>query len=128
LFISRASLPGEEEQYKVYHQVAAALKPNPVIIRTLDLGGDKFASHLQLAQEMNPFLAGARSVLPRAAGNVPRPVARHPPRQRRGQREDDVSDDFRPGRTEPGQRIVEKCKTNCARKKSRSTKTWKSAR
>jgi phosphotransferase system enzyme I (PtsI) len=32
------------------------LKPNPVIIRTLDLGGDKFASHLQLAQEMNPFL------------------------------------------------------------------------
>jgi len=56
LFISRASLPGEEEQYKVYHQAAAALKPNPVIIRTLDLGGDKFASHLQLAQEMNPFL------------------------------------------------------------------------
>ena len=56
LFISRASLPDEEEQYKVYHQVAAALKPNPVIIRTLDLGGDKFSSHLQLAQEMNPFL------------------------------------------------------------------------
>jgi phosphoenolpyruvate-protein phosphotransferase (PTS system enzyme I) len=56
LFISRASLPSEEEQYKVYHQVAVALKPNPVIIRTLDLGGDKFASHLQLAQEMNPFL------------------------------------------------------------------------
>jgi phosphotransferase system enzyme I (PtsI) len=56
LFISRASLPGEEEQHKVYQQVAAALKPNPVIIRTLDLGGDKFASHLQLAPEMNPFL------------------------------------------------------------------------
>jgi phosphoenolpyruvate-protein phosphotransferase (PTS system enzyme I) len=56
LFISRASLPSEEEQYKVYHQVAAALKPNPVIIRTLDLGGDKFASHLHLAAEMNPFL------------------------------------------------------------------------
>jgi phosphoenolpyruvate-protein phosphotransferase (PTS system enzyme I) len=56
LFISRDSLPGEEDQYKVYRQVAAALKPHPVIIRTLDLGGDKFASHLQLAQEMNPFL------------------------------------------------------------------------
>ncbi len=56
LFINRDSLPGEEDQYKVYRQVAAALKPNPVIIRTLDLGGDKFASHLQLAQEMNPFL------------------------------------------------------------------------
>ena len=56
LFINRDSAPGEEEQYKVYRKVAAALKPNPVIIRTLDLGGDKFVSHLQLAQEMNPFL------------------------------------------------------------------------
>jgi phosphoenolpyruvate-protein phosphotransferase (PTS system enzyme I) len=56
LFISRDSLPSEEDQYKVYRQVAAALKPHPVIIRTLDLGGDKFASTLQLAQEMNPFL------------------------------------------------------------------------
>jgi len=56
LFISRASLPSEEDQYKAYQQVAATLKPHPVIIRTLDLGGDKFASHLQLAQEMNPFL------------------------------------------------------------------------
>ncbi len=36
--------------------MAAALKPQPVIIRTLDLGGDKFSSHLQIAKEMNPFL------------------------------------------------------------------------
>ena len=56
LFINRENLPTEEEQYQVYREVAAALKPNSVIIRTLDLGGDKFASHLQLAQEMNPFL------------------------------------------------------------------------
>jgi len=56
LFINRDSTPSEEDQYKVYRQVATALKPHPVIIRTLDLGGDKFASHLQLAQEMNPFL------------------------------------------------------------------------
>ncbi len=56
LFINRDRLPTEEEQYEVYRQVASALKPHPVIIRTLDLGGDKFASHLQLAQEMNPFL------------------------------------------------------------------------
>jgi phosphotransferase system enzyme I (PtsI) len=56
LFINRDSLPSEEDQYKVYREVAAALKPSPVIIRTLDLGGDKFASHLQLAQEVNPFL------------------------------------------------------------------------
>ena len=56
LFISREKLPTEEEQYRVYSEVAAALKPQPVIIRTLDLGGDKFSSQLQLAQEMNPFL------------------------------------------------------------------------
>jgi len=56
LFINRENSPTEEEQHKVYREVAAALKPQPVIIRTLDLGGDKFASHLQLAQEMNPFL------------------------------------------------------------------------
>jgi phosphotransferase system enzyme I (PtsI) len=56
LFLNREKPPTEEEQYTVYREVAAALKPQPVIIRTLDLGGDKFASHLQLAQEMNPFL------------------------------------------------------------------------
>ncbi len=56
LFINRENLPGEEDQYQVYRQVATALKPQQVIIRTLDLGGDKFASHLQLAKEVNPFL------------------------------------------------------------------------
>jgi phosphotransferase system enzyme I (PtsI) len=56
LFINRENLPNEEEQLKVYREVAAALKPHPVIIRTLDLGGDKFSSHLQIAKEMNPFL------------------------------------------------------------------------
>ena len=56
LFINRDVLPTEEEQYVAYRQVAAALKPHPVIIRTLDLGGDKFLSHLQVPNEMNPFL------------------------------------------------------------------------
>ena len=56
LFINREQLPGEEDQFQVYRQVAAALKPQHVIIRTLDLGGDKFASHLQLDKEVNPFL------------------------------------------------------------------------
>ena len=56
LFINREQLPGEEDQFKVYRQVAAALKPQHVIIRTLDLGGDKFASNLQLDKEVNPFL------------------------------------------------------------------------
>src|SRR3954469_12952407 len=56
LFINREILPNEEEQYEAYKQVAAVLKPQPVIIRTLDLGGDKFLSHLQVPNEMNPFL------------------------------------------------------------------------
>jgi len=56
LFINRETLPSEEEQYQAYRQVATALRPHPVIIRTLDLGGDKFLSHLQVPQEMNPFL------------------------------------------------------------------------
>ena len=56
LFINREVMPDEDEQYAVYREVAAAVKPHHVIIRTLDLGGDKFASHLQLAKEMNPFL------------------------------------------------------------------------
>ena len=56
LFLNHEKPPGEEEQFQAYRQVAAALKPHHVIIRTLDLGGDKFSSHLQLAEEMNPFL------------------------------------------------------------------------
>jgi phosphoenolpyruvate-protein phosphotransferase (PTS system enzyme I) len=56
LFIKRDILPTEEEQYQAYRQVAASLNPQPVIIRTLDLGGDKFLSHLQVPTEMNPFL------------------------------------------------------------------------
>lgn len=56
LFINRDTLPTEAEQFQAYRQVAAALKPAPVVIRTLDLGGDKFLSHLQIPQEMNPFL------------------------------------------------------------------------
>jgi len=56
LFINRQALPTEEEQYEAYRQVAEALKPHPVVIRTLDLGGDKFATLLPVPREMNPFL------------------------------------------------------------------------
>jgi phosphotransferase system enzyme I (PtsI) len=56
LFINRETLPSEEEQFKDYSEVAAALHPHPVVIRTLDLGGDKFLAHLQVPNEMNPFL------------------------------------------------------------------------
>lgn len=56
LFINRQALPSEEDQYEAYRQVAEALKPHPVVIRTLDLGGDKFATLLPVPREMNPFL------------------------------------------------------------------------
>jgi phosphoenolpyruvate-protein phosphotransferase (PTS system enzyme I) len=56
LFINRDASPTEEEQYQAYRQIAEALKPHPVTIRTFDLGGDKFLSHLQVPTEMNPFL------------------------------------------------------------------------
>lgn len=56
LFLNRDSLPDEEEQFRAYQQVAAALHPEPVIIRTLDIGGDKFVEHFGLEQELNPFL------------------------------------------------------------------------
>ena len=56
LFLNRETLPSEEEQYQAYREVAAALKPNPVVIRTLDLGGDKFATSVEMPSEMNPFL------------------------------------------------------------------------
>ncbi|RPH55730.1 MAG: phosphoenolpyruvate--protein phosphotransferase, partial [Acidobacteria bacterium] len=56
LFVNRDFLPSEEQQYQAYREVAANLKPNPVVIRTFDLGGDKFLSHLQVPTEMNPFL------------------------------------------------------------------------
>jgi phosphotransferase system enzyme I (PtsI) len=56
LFLNRDRLPDEEQQYQAYREAAAALKPLPVVVRTLDLGGDKFLAHMQLPTELNPFL------------------------------------------------------------------------
>lgn len=55
-YMSRKDLPSEEEQFKAYSAVAKKMKPYTVIIRTLDLGGDKFLSQLDVPQEMNPFM------------------------------------------------------------------------
>ena len=61
LFLNRLDLPTEEEQFVSYFRAAEFLYPNTVIIRTLDLGGDKFLSHLGLSKEENPFL-GLRAI------------------------------------------------------------------
>jgi len=56
LYMNRIALPTEEEQYEAYRKVAETMNPRAVIIRTLDLGGDKFASTLEIPHEMNPYL------------------------------------------------------------------------
>ena len=56
LFLNREHPPAEEQQYQAYRAAAVALKPLPVVIRTLDIGGDKFLAHRQMPLEMNPFL------------------------------------------------------------------------
>ncbi len=55
LFLNRDTPPDEEEQFEAYRQAAATLRPLPVVIRTLDLGGDKLLSTLA-PPELNPFL------------------------------------------------------------------------
>ena len=61
LFMDSAELPTEEEQFEAYRKVATALKGNPVIIRTLDVGGDKAIPYLHMHEEENPFM-GFRAV------------------------------------------------------------------
>jgi len=56
LYMNRADLPDEEEQFNAYKQVIEGVNPHAVIIRTFDLGGDKFISHLDIPFEMNPFM------------------------------------------------------------------------
>ena len=61
LYFNRTVPPDEEEQYAVYRKVAEHISPHPVIIRTLDIGGDKPTECLDLGTEENPFL-GCRAI------------------------------------------------------------------
>jgi phosphotransferase system enzyme I (PtsI) len=61
LFLNRKDLPSEEEHFQTYKLVAERFGQNPVTIRTFDLGGDKFASQIELADEMNPAM-GLRAI------------------------------------------------------------------
>ena len=61
LFMDRDSVPTEEEQFEAYKSVAETMKGKPVIIRTLDIGGDKAIPYLGLEEEDNPFL-GFRAI------------------------------------------------------------------
>lgn len=61
LFMDRTAMPTEEEQYEAYKKVAVALDGKPVIIRTLDIGGDKEIPYMGLEKDENPFL-GYRAI------------------------------------------------------------------
>jgi len=61
LYMNSDKLPTEEEQFEAYKEVAERLGGKPVVIRTLDVGGDKDISYLNLPEEMNPFL-GFRAI------------------------------------------------------------------
>ena len=56
LFLDRAQAPDEDEQFAAYRAVAQALRGRPLIIRTLDVGGDKPLPYLEMPREDNPFL------------------------------------------------------------------------
>ncbi len=60
-YLNRLQLPSEEEQYQAYRDVLERMNPRPVILRTMDLGGDKVASYLGAVHENNPFL-GRRGI------------------------------------------------------------------
>ena len=61
LFMDRTSMPTEEEQFEAYKKVAVAMNGKPVIIRTLDIGGDKEIPYMGLEKDENPFL-GYRAI------------------------------------------------------------------
>ncbi|WP_150291948.1 phosphoenolpyruvate--protein phosphotransferase [Sphingobium estronivorans] len=67
LFLERGDSPGEDEQFAIYRGMIDALEGRPLIVRALDIGGDKQVPHLDLPREENPFLGvrGARLLLRR---------------------------------------------------------------
>lgn len=67
LFLERTSSPDEDEQFAAYRAMLEALGDRPLIVRTLDIGGDKQVAHLNLPREENPFLGvrGSRLLLRR---------------------------------------------------------------
>lgn len=61
LYMESAELPTEEKQYEVYKEVLETMNGKPVVVRTLDIGGDKEIEAINLPKEMNPFL-GVRAI------------------------------------------------------------------
>lgn len=61
LYMDESSLPSEDKQFQAYKSVLEKMEGKPVVVRTLDIGGDKEVDYLSLPEEMNPFL-GVRAI------------------------------------------------------------------
>ena len=61
LYMDSAELPSEDDQFEAYKEVLEGMKGKPVVVRTMDIGGDKHLPYLPLPEEMNPFL-GYRAI------------------------------------------------------------------
>lgn len=61
LYLNRKTIPDEEEHFQLYKRLVEEIAPYSATIRTIDLGGDKFASHIELAEQMNPAM-GLRAI------------------------------------------------------------------
>ena len=98
LFLSHDRAPDEEEQFTAYRDIVQTMNNKPVIIRTLDIGGDKHVPYLNLPHEENPFL-GIRGVrLSLAHPELPHAVARHLSRSSLRPHTYHVPNDRHPGR------------------------------
>ncbi|HDJ4174490.1 TPA: phosphoenolpyruvate--protein phosphotransferase [Staphylococcus aureus] len=76
LYMGRDQMPTEEEQFEAYKEVLEAMDGKRVVVRTLDIGGDKELSYLNLPEEMNPFLGYRAIRLCLAQQNIFRPQLR----------------------------------------------------
>ena len=100
LFMERRDAPSEQQQFETYKSIVEAIGPDrPIIIRTLDVGGDKPLAYLPIPKEDNPFLGerGVRVGLDRP--EILRTQLRAILRRRERQAEFDVSDDCNAQRT-----------------------------
>jgi phosphoenolpyruvate-protein phosphotransferase (PTS system enzyme I) len=61
LYLNKKELPREDELFEIFKKTVQTVAPRPVTIRTLDIGGDKFISHIDVAEEMNPVM-GLRAI------------------------------------------------------------------
>ncbi|HHO6215176.1 TPA: phosphoenolpyruvate--protein phosphotransferase [Staphylococcus aureus] len=76
LYMGRDQMPTEEEQFEAYKEVLEAMGGKRVVVRTLDIGGDKELSYLNLPEEMNPFLGYRAIRLCLAQQDISRPQLR----------------------------------------------------